>query len=241
MKLQDFLGKHPDVYPSPQNRTGLTPLHLACSSGHAAVATILVSHPDIDLDEPNFAGHTPLHLAAGFGRLPAVKVLLQCPLNDLNPGDRFGCTPLWCAVRRGHISVVRWMLMLRGHQLDLNLAGHGVTPIQLATDRGFTQIVSLLTAARADLGALRNRLRGEEGHAHAAAVELFATMVLVSDDFFRLGPDTPALSAARRFFVTILQLPMELQMIIAFRVYGSARVNVLSGEVSRILGRDLFS
>jgi len=52
-------------------------------------------------------------------------------------------------------------------------------------------------------------------------------MVLLSDDFFSLLPPfSPTGNNAFRFFKIARQLPMELQMVLAYRTFGMARILV---------------
>ena len=68
-------------------------------------------------------------------------------------------------------------------------------------------------------------------HAEAAA-EIFALVVFVSDGLLEIrNPDLATAEQASRFFFIATQLPLELQVVLCFRLVGSAK-EVISGRDS---------
>jgi len=62
---------------------------------------------------------------------------------------------------------------------------------------------------------------------------LFALTVFLSDDYLTLIHEVVEASrqgGQRRFFVILKRLPMELQMVVANRLYGSAKSFVLTKD-----------
>jgi ankyrin repeat protein len=84
--------------------------------------------------------HTPLHLASAKGRADVAEILLEhgaC----IDALSKLG-TPLFRAVDNGHFDVAR-LLLKRG--ADPQIQGiHNLTPFQVATQKGHTQIAQLL-------------------------------------------------------------------------------------------------
>ena len=78
----------------------------------------------------------------------------------------------------------------------------------------------------------RHELRGKLGVLDELAAEVFALIVFLCDDLLQLRPPaltttTIASAAANRFFAIASQLPMELQMILCHRAFGSMKQNIL--------------
>ena len=77
------------------NRCARSPLSLAASIGHEAIAHLLLALPTID---PNFAdegGQTPLSYAAKEGHDSVVQSLLAHPMIDTNSVDEKGRDPIF--------------------------------------------------------------------------------------------------------------------------------------------------
>jgi len=68
----------------------------------------------------------------------------------------------------------------------------------------------------------------ELGVVETLVARVFAVVIFVSDGLLqvRKSNDLQAKSGAERFILTATRLPMELQMILCHRVYGSMRDNV---------------
>jgi len=96
-----------------------------------------------------------------------------------------------------------------------------------------------LVAAYVDWPVLtRHRLRVEFGLHRAVAAEIFACTLLLSDDFVALTPPDwvilnvgiAASQCSRRFLSLAMRLPLELQMVLAWRCVGGSRDIVLSED-----------
>ncbi|XP_030851399.1 ankyrin repeat domain-containing protein 36B-like isoform X3 [Strongylocentrotus purpuratus] len=74
------------------NKSGETPLHIACLYGQITCARILIS-AECDINMKNKEGNTPLHIAAGLGKLKIARLLLesQCEVKIRNKSNQ---TPL---------------------------------------------------------------------------------------------------------------------------------------------------
>ena len=95
-----------------------TALHLACHENRAAIITILLAHPNIDVNARSCANSPPLYYACREGNIEAVRLLLKKPDLDLNTRNNAGHSALWAAASFGHIAVLKWIIALRGNQLQ---------------------------------------------------------------------------------------------------------------------------
>ncbi len=91
------------------NQYGVTPLHLACSNGNAAMIRLLLD-AGADPNAPDPTGETPLMMASRAGDIEAVKVLLdrEAVLDTRDP--EFQQTALMVAVRENHPALVRFLV-----------------------------------------------------------------------------------------------------------------------------------
>ena len=59
-----------------EDKDGMIPLHIACQSGHAKIAGLLLDR-GADVDHKNAQGSTPLNLAVNARRKETVTLLLS--------------------------------------------------------------------------------------------------------------------------------------------------------------------
>ncbi|KAL4239016.1 hypothetical protein ACF0H5_003720 [Mactra antiquata] len=152
-----------DVLQDSQTSDYNTPLALAAHGGHLEVIKQLlplgchINNLDKDRD-------TPLHYAAYNGMTEAVELLIS---NGADPNIRNACdaTPLWNAVFRGKKETVKLLLKANAEMecksVGINQHSHtdGVvyvydkpkSPLWVATEHNFTDIVLLLVSAGYDL------------------------------------------------------------------------------------------
>ena len=89
-----------------ENRSGLTPVHMAAKMGSEAVLEAMF---DIDKTlvigaKNRFNGNSPLHLATEGGHLQAVKIMLVNGVSA-NEENRSGLTPVHMAAKCGHADI----------------------------------------------------------------------------------------------------------------------------------------
>jgi len=214
-----------------------TVLHLACSLGFLEITEALLNHPDIDVNPQNRLGFTPFYKCCADGEEELVRLFLKDPRLRPNIAALRSKTPMWIASRNGRYEVVRWMLALRGDELDMqkkgNLYGELSSPLEIAREKKKPKVSLLLERFQKNPAGTQHELRLQLRQVEALTAQLFATVVFLCDDFLSLpSPDkrTPAAATAVRFFNIGRALPMELQMVLCRRVYGSSKQHVLSKD-----------
>ncbi|CAM9391757.1 unnamed protein product [Scytosiphon promiscuus] len=138
---------------------GRTPLMVACASGDARMATLLVNgvSPPASVAARTIEGWTPLMIASGGGRLGVVKVLLHAGASLHDRDDEFGSNSFMWACGGGHSDVVRLMLQQSGSKaLLLSTNSDMWTATMVACDAGSLDTVRVLVEAGGDLGAFNS-------------------------------------------------------------------------------------
>ena len=87
-----------------------------------------------------------------------------------------------------------------------------------------------------EAGETRHAMRLELGWYDEAAAKMFALVVFVSDGLLQVNDTTP--TPAARFFSTAAQLPLELQMVLCFRLVGSDK-EIIPGKESEVAFKEL--
>ena len=106
-----------------------------------------------------------------------------------------------------------------------------------ANKRGHTEVMTLLERFKENPEEPRHAMGLEVGWYDEAAAEVFALVVFVSDGL--LGTRDQGTTPPRtRFFAIATQLPLELQMILCYRVVGLAK-GIIPGKDSEAAFRNL--
>ncbi|KAL3090157.1 hypothetical protein niasHS_006609 [Heterodera schachtii] len=130
-----------------RNLNGETLLITASRLGHAEIVARLVA--DIDVEETDNDGWTALLNAAHHGHATVARALLTAGASVDNP-DLMGWTSLMWACYKNRPQVVDVLLEFNAH---INIVGEedGLTPLIIASGRGFTEVARLLLAAGAQV------------------------------------------------------------------------------------------
>jgi len=230
---------------NPSNPLRLTALHLACSHGFVAGVRALLRRADLNVNISTRTGTQPFLLACHGNQVEIVKLMVADIRVDLTAADTQGRFPLWWAVTCGHVEVAEWLVASRA---------------PLLLDRGVIARKTLrsLSTSGDDLGKqscqlVKNLCEAPERTRHEIRLRLkvteilvptlFAAVVLLCDGYLvmkagvvssLLAAPTEAATtaaAAERFLKMAVKLPMELQMLLCHRVFGSTKQNVTANDL----------
>jgi len=216
-----------------------TLLHHACyGDSRSAVIPLLLAHPEIDVNVKDIIGSTPFDYACYYGRTSCVREMLKDSRVKVNEPDGDGCTPLWIAASRGRLNTIKWWIA-SGREMDLGKPGDvdRTDVIGVAKKYDNTEVVTLLERFKSDAAQTRHAIRVELGLLDDLAAEMFALVVFVSDGILRINHTTTP-SPAARFFEIARRLPLELQMLLCFRLMRSGK-EIISGKSSEVAFKEL--
>jgi len=201
----------------------------------------------------NDDGETPFSAGCRRGQVTVVEVMLKDPRVDITPDDIDGRTPLWWASRNGHHEILERLIARSSDLGDIEnkkgkMIGKDYTALEIARRERHTEVVSLLERFMANHAHTRHELRMKLGMLDALTAEVFALTGFLCDDLLQLKPASDSAAQASstvvsRFFAIASKLPMELQMLLCHRVFGSMRQNILrqdSEAAFKSLARTLF-
>jgi len=228
--------------------TEATPFLIACQNGHEEVVSLLLADPRVDPIKPNKREVSALFMACQEGRMEVVSLLLADPRIDPNKPRNDQSTPLWFASQNGHLVVVQHVLA-SGREIDTRKRSNAKTAAEHARwmgariTKGFSETeedfqrrkidsplcADLIDDYERDPVTARHRLRRQPGLREYFIGHLFALVVFHADSFAIINERT-AHSDTRRFFRITSQLPLDLQMVLCNRIFGSPRDIILSRD-----------
>nr|XP_043623013.1 probable protein S-acyltransferase 23 [Erigeron canadensis] len=125
---------------------GYRAVHVAAQYGQTSFLNYIVTKYHADFDVPDNDGRTPLHWASYKGFADTIRLLLFW---DALQGkqDKEGCTPLHWAALRGNVEACV-VLLHAGTKQELTVKDSaGLTPAQIAADRGHRHVSLILSNA----------------------------------------------------------------------------------------------
>ncbi|WP_353273595.1 ankyrin repeat domain-containing protein [Wolbachia endosymbiont (group A) of Agelastica alni] len=138
--VQFFLNRGANI--KAKDMYGWTPLHFASAYGKFDVVKFFLDS-NINIRAKDRYGDTPLHLAAqNNDKSEIVESFLDSDANNINDRTNNGWTPLHVAVQGNKPSTVK-LLLGRGADIEVKDTC-GQTPLDLATQKGYTDIVKIL-------------------------------------------------------------------------------------------------
>ena len=149
-KVNNLLGKRPELFNAVDARLGVTPLHEASRHGHTKVVSYLLDHgADINQRAVAPAGMTALHLACCQGRVEVMKLLLE---RDADPtiATLDGVTPLMSASILGFVDCVESLLTHGEALATIDIQTKDGSALVYACRRGHVEVVKALLKAGAD-------------------------------------------------------------------------------------------
>jgi len=218
----------------------------------------LLTCTKLDVNKPDSEGFTPYYVACENGQKEVVSLLLADPRIDINKPENDQCTPLWVASQEGHLAVVQ-LILTSGREVDTqteSIAGdedwNSKTAAEVARfqetrvisedeeeeDHARKQqngplIAALLDSFDLDPVTTRQKLRELPEVRDSHIQDLFSLVIFLCDGLLMVGPSASASSTNQRAvqFLQIAQrLPMELQMMLCNRMFGSAKDIVLTRD-----------
>ena len=231
---------------------GFTPFIIACDRNRVEVISLLLADMRTDVTQTTDLQGTPFYVACQNGHQEAVELLLDDPRIDINKPETEQCTPLWMASHNGHLGVVQ-LILASGREVDTqtkSLDGvdpwNNKNPAEIAqwvgaepmdpedteedyirAKKNCLQIADLIESFDLDPATTRQQLR-ELPHLRTSFFSaVFALVVFLCDDLLVIKPLTTKTS---RFLRIAVQLPMELQMVLCNRLFGSGKDHVLTNH-----------
>ena len=215
---------------------GYAALHKACAWGHDSIVTILLAHPDIDVNQKTSEGRTPFFVACWSGCNSCVRLLLKDSRVNPNEPDLAGSTPLLWIANEGYFDFMkRWIAS--GREIDLGKPGWLPNAIHKLKKQRRSEVASLLERFGENQEETRHAVRLELNCHDELAADVFALVVFVSDGLLQVNVKAPPTPAAR-FFSIAAQLPLELQMVLCYRMVGSDK-EIIPAQENETAFRDL--
>lgn len=128
------------------DKCGYQTTHVAAQHGHTAFLYHIISKWNADADVPDNDGRSPLHWAAYKGFADCVRLLLFLD-GCVGRKDKEGCTPLHWAAMQGNLEACEELVRVGKEELMVT-DNTGLTPVQLASDRNYQQVVHFLENAQ---------------------------------------------------------------------------------------------
>ena len=234
------------IDPCTPSNDGATPFLVSCEFGRAEVVRLLLGDPRIDPVRPDCEDATPFFCACAESYPSVVRLLMDDPRTDPNKPRNDESTPLWYASQNGSLDMIHLLLAsdtvintrTKSTWNNKTAAEHARWAAVQPEWKGYTDddperrrrdcpiIAALIDEYEMDPTPVRRRLRQLpriRGHFIGQA---FALVVFYSDDFVRLKPGEH--EEISRFLRLCKLLPMDLQMVLCNRLFGSGRNVVTS-------------
>ena len=234
---QYLLTSCPRVNLNKQNTGGGTPFCAACQGGHLDIVQLFLLDDRIEVNLPTKEGGTALWISSDWGFLQQVQLLLA---SDRRIDTTTKTSP---GVENWHgttASQAARLATTRPQYLDETLE-----QFLVAKDNG-RAIADLADEYERDPVAVRTRLRNLPGLREVFIGDLFALVVFLADGLFTLKKKTKTKTKtktkkeqavkqqevqAERFFEMVANLPIEMQMVVCRRAFGSTK-EVIATKVS---------
>jgi len=168
-----------------------TALHFASENGHVDIVRELLKVPGIDPNSDDSFLRSPLILACQRAQTEVIQVLLSDPRVEANKRENWNKTALWWASNNNHPIVVKW-LIVSGREIGLVAELNALrdtwdsTPMDVATKRGHSEIVTLLTHYQQDPKGTRFKCELELGLVEHHVANLFASIVFLCDEYLEM-------------------------------------------------------
>jgi ankyrin repeat protein len=147
-KVLDSIIRHQKFQPNlPSNKTGLTPLLIACEYGFIKIVQLLLTKPNIDVNSIDSFGSTALFKACVSNSTSIVRLLISQDSLLADQSNIKGNTPFHMACLLGHKSIV--VDLINSGKVDITKCNNlGQTALHLACtlkeNKNYLEIIDLL-------------------------------------------------------------------------------------------------
>lgn len=213
---------------------GETLLHAACDGKHVGIVYDLLKTPGIDVNATSKMGDTPFIFVCKNGGLACFRLMLRDLRVETTRCDMDGCSPLFFVAGRGYLDLAKhWIAS--GRSMDLGPKGDGSKDVILEARRNERkEMVALLERFCENISKTRYEVRLELGMGDKVVGGWLANIVFLCDGLLRIRDALPDLDTnegrnatnAARFLWMAERLPLEVQMILCYRVVGSTQNNI---------------
>jgi len=230
----DYLLSRTDVNVNITNEVGNTLLHTICRNGMYSVLMRMLDRDDIDVNARNKYGWTPLMSLTTYvfdEILPAFSKYLLDPRTKVNTVNNQGRTVLdiVCSEYGGYdtsdLNIIKYLLAARA-TTSYNLKDTQKLLITQVHEPGFSQESVYIQDYDFVIKYWNDpNILIDEQIMLDPVSKVFTTVVLLCDNYYKLK--TP-----NRFYQICCKLPMDLQMLLCHRIFGSSRKNITGALVT---------
>lgn len=205
--IVEYLLRNPRTLVNQQMAEGASPFFIACQGGWKDIVILLLADPRVDVELPDDHNSSPLWMAACYGQLLIVQLLLASG-RHLNPNS---------------VSTFNDMTPAQSARWAVRQPEWGMVGDSPANRRAYGAVIGdLLDEFDRNPVQVRLRLRRLPGVREPFIGRAFALIVFLTDGFLRIRGDShDGFSLEERFFDISSKLPLELQMVLCNRMFGS--------------------
>jgi hypothetical protein len=235
-----------------KNEVGNTPFHIACLHGYIETVKYLSTLEGFNsLNEKNNYGDTSFHLACATRRFDIIKYLITLPnFFSLNEKGHKGYTPFYTVCYNRDKELIKYFMTLKNFT-SLNEENNcGETPFYLVCVREDIDIIKeflkqkniiipdnfykLNYGSKHEIKKLVESYKNDQRFTRMKLIldknlDIYHLITFLCDDYFELKKKTKN-ENGMRFMKIARQLPLELQMILIFRLSGLP-MNNISGKL----------
>jgi ankyrin repeat protein len=245
-EIIDYLVNNEQVNVNYVNNKGKTPLHVACESVKDGVkpekkhpVSILVSNQRVLVNKVDNEQHTPFFIACINKNFVAAEILTPHLREDVKKANKAGVIALCVAYSTGDIGLAE--KLLESKRIDSTLFLQLLVSAVCTSDDDtildkikatYPAINNVPTSSKLNIAGLISTV------SNVKAAYVFLLSVLISDNFLTLKPElqSDVKNSVVRFFNIMEKLPMEMQMVLANRMFGIP-TDIIKSNVIELMTR----